>query len=234
MLQLLGFTFIYIVYLTIWINKTPTFKQTYSVQKTFLLSTSGKTFFIVSLALLSFLCQQKNILADFGFQQGLSFKYVLIGLAIGVGLLFLFFLIGGLLQHFLKNQEKTANTFFQSFPPNTAYLWILLLAIQASTLEEPIFRGYLLNLLVKIIPIGAAVFIQALLFGIAHFKQGLHGILQNTLIGLIWGILVITFNSLLVSIAAHFAIDWLGLTLQYWTWSKKATTLPQNKTPTES
>lgn len=137
-----------------------------------------------------------------------------------MGLLLLLFLIGGLLQRFLKGRERAAEAFFQSFPAVTAYLWIFLLAVQAAVTEELIFRGYLLNLSAEVMPLGGAVVLQALLFGLSHFKQGLPGVLQSALIGLIWGVLVVFYNSLLVAIVAHFVGDWLGISLQYWMWSK--------------
>ena len=142
-------------------------------------------------------------------------------MGLGVGLLLVLFLIEGLLQRFLKGQEGASETFFQSFPAATAYLWIFLLAVQAAVTEELIFRGYLLNLAAEVMPVGGAVALQALLFGLSHFKQGLPGVLQNTIIGLIWGILVVVYNSLLVSIVAHFVGDWLGISLQYRMWSKR-------------
>lgn len=221
-LELLGFMVLYGAYLVIWVRKSPAFTQVYPIPKAFLRSTITKASLITLAIMLSLLSKRdEDLLANFGLRLGLSPEYALLGMGLGVGLLLVLFLIEGLLQRFLKGQEGASDAFFQSFPAATAYLWIFLLAVQAAVTEELIFRGYLLNLAAEVMPVGGAVALQALLFGLSHFKQGLPGVLQNAIIGLIWGILVVVYNSLLVPIVAHFVGDWLGISLQYRMWSKR-------------
>jgi membrane protease YdiL (CAAX protease family) len=228
-LELIGFLLIYAAYLMVWTRKSPTFAQVYPIPKAFLRSTAAKAFLIASALTLSFLSgRDEDLLANFGLRRRFSLEYALLGIGLGIGLLLVLFLIGGLLQRFLKGQERAAEAFFQSFPAVTAYLWIFLLAVQAAVTEELIFRGYLLNLSAEVMPLGGAVVLQASLFGSSHFKQGLPGVLQSAIIGLIWGVLVVFYNSLLVSIAAHFVGDWLGISLQYRMWSKTKGQMGEN------
>ena len=220
--ELLGFLVVYAAYLVIWTRRSPTFTQVYPIPKAFLRSTIAKISLIALALMLSMLSGRgEDLPANFGLRRGFSLEYALLGLGIGIGILLILFLIGGLLQRLLKSQERVAETFFLSFPAKTAYLWIFLLAVQAAVTEELIFRGYLLNLLAGLIPVGGAVVLQALLFGLSHFKQGLPGILQSALVGLIWGVFVVVYDSLLVAIVAHFVGDGLGISLQYWMWSKR-------------
>jgi len=220
--ELLGFIVIYIAYLAIWTRRSPTFTQVYPIPKAFLRSTTAKASLIALAFMLSLLSgRTEDLSANFGLRRGFSLEYALLGMGLGIGLLLILFLIGGLLQRFLKGQEGATEAFFRSFHARTAYIWIFLLAVQAAVTEELIFRGYLLNLLAEVLPVGGAVVLQALLFGFSHFKQGFSGVLQSAIIGLIWGVLVVIYNSLLVAIVAHFVGDWLGISLQYRMWSKR-------------
>jgi len=99
---------------------------------------------------------------------------------------------------------------------------ILPLAAFVGLWEETVFRGFLLGRLRAAIPVsdtpGArlrrdmlAVVVSALLFGAGHGYQGLLGLLQNTVAGLVLGALVVWRRSLWPAIGAHLALDAFSL-----------------------
>lgn len=84
--------------------------------------------------------------------------------------------------------------------------WIFLsMAVLPSICEELLFRGFILNLLLKSGNYGQAILISSLMFGIFH--RNLVFILPATLAGILLAILVIQSGSLLTAVVAHFTIN---------------------------
>ncbi len=101
---------------------------------------------------------------------------------------------------------------------------ILPLATFVGLWEETVFRGFLLGRLRAALPVSdtpearlrrdvAAVVVCAVLFGAGHGYQGLLGLLQNTVAGLVLGALVLWRRSLWPAIGAHLTIDAFSLTM---------------------
>ena len=101
---------------------------------------------------------------------------------------------------------------------------ILPLAAFVGVWEETVFRGFLLGRLRAAMPApdtpGAqlrrdmlAVVISSVLFGAGHGYQGLLGLLQTTVAGLVLGALVVWRRSLWPAIGAHLAIDAFSLVM---------------------
>jgi CAAX protease family protein len=101
---------------------------------------------------------------------------------------------------------------------------ILPLAAFVGLWEETVFRGFLLGRLRTAMPAsdtpGArlrrdilAVVISAVFFGAGHGYQGLLGLLQNTVAGLVLGGLVLWRRSLWPAIGAHLTIDAFSLVM---------------------
>jgi len=99
---------------------------------------------------------------------------------------------------------------------------ILPLALFAGLWEETVFRGFLLGRVRATLPAaesrgarlgrdGLAVAITAAAFGLGHGYQGLLGMLQTALAGLILGVLVVRRGSLWPAVGAHLGIDLFGL-----------------------
>jgi membrane protease YdiL (CAAX protease family) len=99
---------------------------------------------------------------------------------------------------------------------------ILPLALFAGLWEEVVFRGFLLGRVRAAIPAaegrgarlrrdGLAVLATAAAFGLGHGYQGLLGMLQTSLAGLVLGSLVVRRQSLWPAVGAHLAIDLFGL-----------------------
>jgi membrane protease YdiL (CAAX protease family) len=87
--------------------------------------------------------------------------------------------------------------------------------------EEMVFRGYLLNRLFDLFkPARESTFLalvcMAALFGFAHVNQGITGILDEGLMGLLLGLLYLGFGrSLAIPIIAHGVADTIDVTLLY-------------------
>lgn len=93
--------------------------------------------------------------------------------------------------------------------------WTALLSLNAGLGEELYFRLLLPLLLVSIgaRPL-AAFLLAALVFGAAHFYQGIVGVLATTLLGAAFTALYLWTGSLWVAVAAHAFIDLLSLVVR--------------------
>jgi membrane protease YdiL (CAAX protease family) len=102
---------------------------------------------------------------------------------------------------------------------NTAmYLWFLLPISWGSAAigEELLARGFLLYRLEGMTNTATAILLQAAIFGVAHFYQGLPGILTTFLVGLVFGVVYVKCGrSLLPVIIAHGVIDTIAVTVLY-------------------
>lgn len=94
------------------------------------------------------------------------------------------------------------------------------LSIFIGIYEEILFRGFLLSRLRAMFggansAAGAtlAVLISSVLFGAGHYYQGLLGMMQTTVVGLVLGIAAVRRRSIWACIIAHIGIDTLGLFL---------------------
>jgi membrane protease YdiL (CAAX protease family) len=88
--------------------------------------------------------------------------------------------------------------------------------------EETVFRGYLFERLGKILGSGiraktAIVLISAVWFGLAHYPiQGLAGVEQALIVGLVFGTIFAVTGRLWMLICAHAAFDLTALAIIYW------------------
>jgi membrane protease YdiL (CAAX protease family) len=112
---------------------------------------------------------------------------------------------------------------FSGLPGNAVALagWLVLAWITAAIGEEFLFRGYLMTQLLAAFSkgwgaLGAAVVIQAALFGVAHAYLGLRGVVTSGCVGLIYGIVYLCNGRNLVPlILAHGLTDSLSLVAIY-------------------
>lgn len=106
---------------------------------------------------------------------------------------------------------------------NTALLpaatWAM---VNAGFAEETVFRGYLFERLGRLLGASAAartatVLATATLFAAAHYtSQGLPGVEQAAVTGLVFGTIYAKAGRLLLLMAAHAAFDLTALALIYW------------------
>lgn len=88
---------------------------------------------------------------------------------------------------------------------NDSVLMILCVCILAPIGEELIFRGLTLRIIKKALPWQAAVFLQALLFGIYHLNlvQGIYAFL----LGLLFGVIAYCYDSVAPGILLHMSVN---------------------------
>jgi uncharacterized protein len=115
------------------------------------------------------------------------------------------------------------NHAYHFFAGNTAMLpaaiWSMFVAGFA---EETVFRGYLFERLGKlfghsIIAKTAIVVITSLLFGFGHYyNQGVAGVEQAIIVGLVYGTIFAATRSIWMIMIAHVAFDLTALAIIYW------------------
>lgn len=92
--------------------------------------------------------------------------------------------------------------------------WIVPVSVFVGIYEEILFRGFILSRLCALFRSRAApIVISSAVFGALHFDQGLAGMIQTGVIGLVMAIVVTTTKSLWPAIIAHASIDAIGLLL---------------------
>ncbi len=109
---------------------------------------------------------------------------------------------------------------------NTAALpWILYAVIVGAGFgEETVFRGFLFERLGKLLGVGRAplavtVLLTAGLFALAHYHdQGLWGVEQAAVTGLVFGTIYAVTGRLWLPMLAHAAFDVTAVVLIYWNW----------------
>ncbi len=147
-----------------------------------------------------------------------------IGLAllVGVGYQVLDILIIAPLLERLTGQAVDLSQ-FSSLQGNMLLLIVFLVIswTEAAFIEELFFRGYLFNRTTDVVGvrrrgIAIALLLNALIFGAAHFYQGISGVLDTFLAGLVLGLLYLYGGrNLWLPILTHGVIDTLGFLLIY-------------------
>ncbi len=88
--------------------------------------------------------------------------------------------------------------------------------------EETVFRGYMFERLGKLFGTGAGakgsiVLLTSALFGLAHYSnQGLAGVEQATITGLVFGTIFAVTGRIWMLMCAHAAFDLTALAIIYW------------------
>lgn len=101
-----------------------------------------------------------------------------------------------------------------------AYLQLLVVGfLIGGVAEELVFRGFLIGWVTRLFgkrAIGPAVLMSSLLFGFSHLYQGLAGVTDTAIVGLLLAILYVTAGRRLSpSSFAHMTIDAVGITDLY-------------------
>jgi membrane protease YdiL (CAAX protease family) len=88
--------------------------------------------------------------------------------------------------------------------------------------EETVFRGYMFERLGKLFGSGTRVkplivLLTAVIFGAVHYPvQGLAGVQQATIVGLVYGAIFATTGQLVTLMFAHAAFDLTAVAMIYW------------------
>lgn len=105
-------------------------------------------------------------------------------------------------------RDGSAMQAVRSWLPNPA--GFLAVGVATAVLEELLWRGYLLHGLRADIWLVPALLAQAVLFGLTHLPFGPRHMLAKTFSGLVWGLLVVGFSTVLVGLLAHLGFQVLA------------------------
>jgi membrane protease YdiL (CAAX protease family) len=93
--------------------------------------------------------------------------------------------------------------------------------------EETLFRGYMFERFGKLFGSGAwaktlIVLLTSVLFGLAHYTvQGLTGVEQATIVGIVYGTIFAVTGRIFVLMVAHAAFDLTAIAIIYWNLESK-------------
>lgn len=146
-------------------------------------------------------------------------RSLLVGVAFGITLKFL---MKAVVMPLLG--ADPINQTYHYLVGNTAALPGMLFAVivGAGWGEETVFRGFMFERLGKLFGTGLAtraviVLITSILFGLAHYpEQGLAGVQQGAIVGLVFGAIFARTGSIFMLMFAHAAFDVTALAIIYW------------------
>ena len=115
------------------------------------------------------------------------------------------------------------NPYYHFLAGNAAAIPFVLYAviIGAGFGEETVFRGFLFERLATLLGTSrgakiAIVVLTALLFANAHWNQGLPGVEQAAVMGLVYGGMYALTGELVIVMVTHAAFDLMAVALIYW------------------
>ncbi|MCL1987629.1 MAG: CPBP family intramembrane metalloprotease [Firmicutes bacterium] len=156
--------------------------------------------------------------ADLGFRW-ISFDYdnwITMVILVLCGLALLYFL-RPFVAFLRKNREKKPTDSTTEQSPQEIALekrekkQFALLNFSSAICEELVFRGFLAFLLQAIfhnIPFLVVILVAGLLFGFAHIYQGLEGIIETAIFGIMQMSLLLVTGSLILPLVLHFIINY--------------------------
>ncbi len=155
--------------------------------------------------------------SDFGFRRVPVIKTIKLVLkAFGIVFLFGFLITALQLSYNIQipgfGQQDSHIPLFGTAPLDIV-LAVVVVGVLAPVVEELIFRGFLLQTLLKYVPTWAAALIVAVIFGLIHFEFQSAGIL--IFLGLILNWLYIKSNSTIPGIAFHVINNLLAFWLEF-------------------
>lgn len=172
---------------------------------------------IVAAALL-FIKRSRN--GTLAFYQGSIARSLALGVAAGALLqIALYYLLEPFIEYLTQSEIALEN--FDAVRGNFSnYLMLLAVGLLFGGIaEELIFRGFVIGWGVTIFGkhSGTALaFLSAAAFGVAHFYQGIAGVLATAVVGLLLGLFYLLMErQLLPVIVAHMTINFIGITLIY-------------------
>jgi len=144
------------------------------------------------------------------------------GLVVGIGFgVLLKFLMKMIVMPLLGADPINQTYHYLAGNPRAALSFIYAVTIGAGFGEETFFRGYLFERLGKLVgkSLGAkvvTVLITSVFFGSLHYQQGLAGVEQATIVGLVFGTTFAVTGRIWMLMCAHAAFDLTALAMIYW------------------
>lgn len=144
-------------------------------------------------------------------------SYILLALFVGYLFAIVYHLIA--MKTSQAFRDKVANELekmpYQELLPESNQekkLWSYV-SLTAGVTEEIIYRGFLLLVLMTLVPDASEWFyvvIAGIIFGLAHTYQGLSGFIRTSLIGIFFSMLYLILGSLFPLMIFHFLIDFVA------------------------
>ena len=144
------------------------------------------------------------------------------GLVVGIGFgILLKFLMKMIVMPLLGADPINQTYHYLAGNPTAAVSFIYAVTIGAGFGEETFFRGYLFERLGKLFgpSLGAKVaivLITSVIFGSLHYEQGLAGVQQAAIVGLVFGTIFAVTGRIWMLMCAHAAFDLTALAMIYW------------------
>ena len=143
-------------------------------------------------------------------------KFILIGLASGVFLLFLDVVISSVLTAIfgVSQAVEESNAIITNLSSSTSGLITVIVALSlAGFCEEFAFRGFLQNTINRRYSFIPAVIVSSATFGLFHFDPQFVYIIATLIAGLVLGYIYHRWNSYIVSAIAHSTLNLMVLAL---------------------
>lgn len=156
-----------------------------------------------------FIARKDNFIDYVGFRK-IKLKDGILVILLGVFLNFVIVVILNAVMNYLPMPIIEAYAEVMDTLVNGSFIMILITgSIMAPLFEEIIIRGIVFNDFKKAVPVWLAIMIQAAVFGVMHMN-----IIQGTyafVIGLIFGLVYLKYNSIWVPILMHFSFNTTSL-----------------------
>ncbi len=137
---------------------------------------------------------------------------LVIGLTCALALIYIIDTIFSI-QEYKKDTIKEQKDLEMILPKNwSEYKHYAFLAINAGISEEIVYRGFLINYLREVLPVGPsnillAVFIPSVIFALSHMYQGWLNVLKIFTISILLGNIYVYSESLLIVVIIHVLVD---------------------------
>ena len=140
---------------------------------------------------------------DSAFLWGIVAAVVMLGIVFVIGILLY---VAGVDQSNLSNIEDLAT--------NLSVASMIFIIIFQSISEEIFFRGFLLGKIESAAGTNIAIFITAVLFGLAHMSYGkIYPTIMPIIMGILLGYIVVKTKNLVSAITAHMAFNFISFIL---------------------
>jgi len=189
-----------------------------------------KMLFVIGIAIVVILVSGTNLSRALGF-SGFSFSPQGIGFGIvaAIGFVVIYVLWQVSVPRIFKKTQSDENKsgLIDLLPKQWLPLVgiFLIISLEAGLLEEIFFRGIMQSHVDGLLATAWAVMASGVLFGIAHFYQGVSGIVATSILGVWLGVAFAVTGNILVPILGHFLGDFTCMML-----GAKTITLRKNDT----
>lgn len=120
--------------------------------------------------------------------------------------------VSQLLPGVLERHQRELSGFANWLVGDLSVASLIAVTLFIGLYEEVLARGYLLGRCRVLLPgVWAPVVLSSVLFGLGHFYQGGFGIVQTTIVGVVFARLVLRWDNLWPVILAHAALNFISL-----------------------